>query len=85
VTAVIHGIVAWFDAYGIGANDVANAFGTSVGELQSFWAADSVLIGNCVAVHSKVKEAVLERQHCAGLCYVHVIVILCPCVGDRFL
>ncbi|WIA36993.1 hypothetical protein OEZ86_008230 [Tetradesmus obliquus] len=28
---VIHGIVAWLDAYGIGANDVANSFGTSVG------------------------------------------------------
>lgn len=28
---VLHGIVAWLDAYGIGANDVANAFGTSVG------------------------------------------------------
>lgn len=28
---VLHGIVAWGDAYGIGANDVANAFGTSVG------------------------------------------------------
>ncbi|WIA38221.1 hypothetical protein OEZ86_001565 [Tetradesmus obliquus] len=28
---VIHGIVAWLDAYGLGANDVANAFGTSVG------------------------------------------------------
>ncbi|GBF99738.1 sodium phosphate symporter [Raphidocelis subcapitata] len=28
---VIHAIVAWLDAYGIGANDVANAFGTSVG------------------------------------------------------
>ena len=24
---VVHGIVAWLDAYGIGANDVANAFG----------------------------------------------------------
>jgi phosphate/sulfate permease len=24
---VIHGIIAWLDAYGIGANDVANAFG----------------------------------------------------------
>lgn len=28
---MIHGIVAWCDAYGLGANDVANAFGTSVG------------------------------------------------------
>lgn len=28
---VIHGIVAFMDAYGIGANDVANSFGTSVG------------------------------------------------------
>eukprot|EP00877_Chromochloris_zofingiensis_P005747 jgi/Chrzof1/15173/Cz09g30090.t1 len=28
---VIHAIVAWLDAYGIGANDVANSFGTSVG------------------------------------------------------
>lgn len=28
---VLHAIVAWLDAYGIGANDVANAFGTSVG------------------------------------------------------
>jgi phosphate/sulfate permease len=26
---VVHGIVAWLDAYGIGANDVANAFGES--------------------------------------------------------
>ncbi len=33
LSAVIHGIVAWIDAYGIGANDVANAFGTSVGEI----------------------------------------------------
>ncbi|KAI8470032.1 MAG: phosphate transporter family-domain-containing protein [Monoraphidium minutum] len=28
---VVHAIVAWLDAYGIGANDVANSFGTSVG------------------------------------------------------
>lgn len=28
---MIHGIVAFLDAYGIGANDVANSFGTSVG------------------------------------------------------
>ncbi|KAF6263080.1 phosphate transporter [Scenedesmus sp. NREL 46B-D3] len=37
---VIHGIVAWLDAYGIGANDVANAFGTSVGsKTLKLWAA----------------------------------------------
>jgi phosphate/sulfate permease len=27
ILQVIHGIIAWLDAYGIGANDVANAFG----------------------------------------------------------
>lgn len=37
---VVHGIVAWLDAYGIGANDVANAFGTSVGSRTlSMWSA----------------------------------------------
>jgi sodium-dependent phosphate transporter len=37
---VIHGIVAFLDAYGIGANDVANAFGTSVGsKTLSMWSA----------------------------------------------
>lgn len=37
---VVHGIVAWLDAYGIGANDVANSFGTSVGSRTlSMWSA----------------------------------------------
>jgi solute carrier family 20 (sodium-dependent phosphate transporter) len=37
---VVHGIIAWLDAYGIGANDVANAFGTSVGsKTLSMWSA----------------------------------------------
>lgn len=37
---VVHGIVAWLDAYGIGANDVANAFGTSVGsKTLTMWSA----------------------------------------------
>uniref|UniRef100_A0A383VLB7 Phosphate transporter n=1 Tax=Tetradesmus obliquus TaxID=3088 RepID=A0A383VLB7_TETOB len=37
---VVHGIVAFLDAYGIGANDVANAFGTSVGsKTLSMWSA----------------------------------------------
>eukprot|EP00878_Enallax_costatus_P032942 GHUV01036296.1.p1 GENE.GHUV01036296.1~~GHUV01036296.1.p1 ORF type:complete len:434 (+),score=58.06 GHUV01036296.1:211-1512(+) len=37
---VVHGIVAFMDAYGIGANDVANAFGTSVGsKTLTMWSA----------------------------------------------
>jgi solute carrier family 20 (sodium-dependent phosphate transporter) len=40
---VIHGIVAWLDAYGIGANDVANAFGTSVGsKTLKLWSAVAI-------------------------------------------
>ena len=32
---VVHGIVAWLDAYGIGANDVANAFGERIFSLKA--------------------------------------------------
>eukprot|EP00882_Tetradesmus_deserticola_P030892 GHRQ01034890.1.p2 GENE.GHRQ01034890.1~~GHRQ01034890.1.p2 ORF type:complete len:117 (+),score=19.12 GHRQ01034890.1:207-557(+) len=39
----VHGIVAWLDAYGIGANDVANSFGTSVGsKTLKMWSAVAI-------------------------------------------
>lgn len=44
---VVHGIIAWLDAYGIGANDVANAFGTSVGECRSRILSQYTLVGLC--------------------------------------
>lgn len=40
---VVHAIVAWLDAYGIGANDVANAFATSVGsKTLKLWSAVAI-------------------------------------------